>query len=329
MNVVKKMNNDDNTLVYAVKHLDKNVIRNSSSGGLFTALSDTFLNNGNAVASCVYNYKTDKVELKVYQDKNTRDSARGSKYIQASIGNGFKNIYEWLIKNPEKSLIAFGTGCQMDGLSRYLEIKNLRNRVIIIDIICHGATSPGLWKTYLTSRNLRGKLDYISFKDKRNGWHNPTVFVKSDGEEISIKDFSEWFYGEWAIRESCYRCPFTRIDRNTDITIGDYWGIEDAIPKFADEMGVSLALIHSEEGLKLFDSIKEKIEFQESNKNNCLQPRLVSPANKPKDREQFWSDIKDKGIEYCLNNYKQKEIITPLWRKVAHKIKHQLTKLIS
>lgn len=317
------------TRVYAVKHIDNNVIRNSSSGGLFTALSDAFLNSGNAVASCLYNYKTDKVEFKIYQDINTRDSARGSKYIQASIENGFKNIYEWLTKNPENFIIAFGTGCQMDGLRRYLELKKLRNRVIIVDIICHGATSPGLWEKYLTDRNLKGKLDYISFKDKRNGWHNPTVFVKSNGEEISIKDFSEWFYGEWAIRESCYRCPFTKIERDTDITIGDYWGIEKAIPKFADEMGVSLALIHSEEGLELFDSIKDKIVIQESDKNNCLQPRLVSPSNKPEDREQFWSDVENMGIEYCLENYKQKEIVIPFWRKFGSKIKHQLKKFIT
>ena len=317
------------TKVYAVKHVDKNVIRTSSSGGLFTALSDVFLENDNAVASCLYNYETDKVEFRIYQDKITRDNARGSKYIQASLGDGFKNVQKWLVNNPGKSLIAFGTGCQMDGLSRYLQLKNLRNRVIIVDIICHGATSPGLWKEYLESKNLKSKLDYISFKDKRNGWHNPTVFVKSEGEEFSIKDFSEWFYGEWAIRESCYKCPFAKVDRDTDITIGDYWGIESAIPKFADPMGVSLALIHSEEGLALFDSIKDSIEFRKSDKKSCLQPRLVSPANKPKDREQFWSDIKDKGIEYCLDNYKQKEVIIPLWRRIGSKIKHQLKKLKS
>ena len=155
------------------------------------------------------------------------------------------------------------------------------------------------------------------------------MFVKSNGKDISIKDFSEWFYGEWAIRESCYRCPFTRIDRDTDITIGDYWGIETAMPRFADPMGVSLALVHSEEGQELFNSIKENIEFQENDKNNCLQPRLVSPANKPEDRAQFWTDIKNKGIEYCLVNYKQKEVVIPLWRKIGSKIKYHLKKFIS
>ena len=320
---------DDNTLVYAVKHKNKNVIKSSSSGGLFTALSDVFLDNGNAVASCVYNYKTDKVEFKIYQDKNTRDYARGSKYIQASIGNGFKDVSEWLMKNPEKSLIAFGTGCQMDGLRRYLQLKNLRHRVILIDIICHGATSPGLWEKYLKDKNLKGKLDYISFKDKRNGWHNPTVFVKSNGNEISIKDFYEWFYGEWAIRESCYSCPFTRIERDTDMTIGDYWGIENVMPDFADPMGVSLMLIHSNEGKKLFEKIKDSIEYRESNQIDCLQPRLISPAEHPKDRKRFWDDVNSKGIEYCSKKYKEDVLKTSIWRKVVRKAKSIIKKLLN
>lgn len=315
------------TLVYAVKHKDSAILKISSSGGVFTALSDAFLENGNAVASCVYNYETDKVEFTIYDDVEVRNSARGSKYIQATVGLGFKIVSEWLSHNPDKSLIAFGTGCQMDGLSRYLELKNLRERVVIVDIICHGATSPGLWDKYLHYKGIKGKLEYISFKDKRNGWHNPTVYAKVNNKEISIKDFLELFYGEWAIRESCYECPFTRIDRDTDITIGDYWGIESAMPKFADPMGVSLALIHSSEGLALFERIKSKIDYRESNKKDCLQPRLVSPANRPEDREQFWSDIDDKGFDYCLVNYKRKEVKIPLWRKVGSKIKRQLKKM--
>lgn len=173
------------TKIYAVKHKDQNIILNSSSGGLFTALSDSFLKNGNAIASCVYNCDLDQVEFKVYQDVNTRNNARGSKYIQASIGNGFIMVSDWLSNNPGKKLIAFGTGCQMDGLSRFLEQKKLRNRVLIVDLICHGVTSPGLWKKYLQNKQIRGKVEYISFKDKRNGWHNPFMFVKVNRGRLS------------------------------------------------------------------------------------------------------------------------------------------------
>lgn len=319
---------NDKSLVYAVKHKSSDVVKKSSSGGLFTALSDVFLQDGNAVASCIYNYETDQVEFKIYDDFDIRDSARGSKYIQASIGNGFKDVLDWIKGNPERVLLALGTGCQMEGLRLFLEAKKLRDRVLIVDIICHGATSPGLWQKYIKQKDIKGKIEYLSFKDKRNGWHNPTVFARVCGEETSIKDFSEWFYGEWAIRESCYKCPFTKINRNTDMTIGDYWGIENVMPDFADSMGVSLMLIHSDKGKEIFEKIKDSIDYRESNHKDCLQPRLISPAERSKDRQQFWIDVDDKGLEYCSKKYKEVALKTPIWRKVARKAKSIIKKLL-
>lgn len=311
----------EKTVVYAVKHKDRQIIKNSSSGGGFTALSDIFLAQGNGVASCVYNYSNDKVELRVYEDSATRNEARGSKYIQATIGNGFKDISNWLIQNPEKEIIVFGTGCQMNGLCRYLELKKLRDRATIVDLICHGATSPGLWDKYITEKKIKGKIEYLNFKDKRNGWHNPMAYAKVQGREISIKDFSDLFYGGWSIRESCYKCPYTRIDRNTDITIGDYWGIEKVNPQFADPMGVTLALVHSEKGIALFEKLRSSVDYYKSNRANCLQPRLISPAIRPEDRDSFWDDLKEKGIDYCLTKYKKNEPQNTILWKIKGKIR--------
>lgn len=183
------------TEVYAAKNVDTEVVKNSSSGGMFTALSELFIKNGDAVASCLYNTNIDCVELAIYEDRKTRDIARGSKYIQANIGEGFKQIKEWLNSNLNKQLLVVGTGCQIAGLDKYLEMVNLRDRVVLVDLICHGATSPGLWKKYIEHIGIVGKIEYLSFKDKRNGWHNPTVYARVNESEISISDFSEWFYG--------------------------------------------------------------------------------------------------------------------------------------
>ena len=316
------------TEVYAAKNKNPKIIRNSSSGGMFTALSDLFIKNGDAIASCIYNVKTDCVELSIYDDCKTRDMARGSKYIQAQIGDGFKRIKEWLQDNSDKSLLVIGTGCQIAGLDKYLRLINLRERVVLVDLICHGATSPGLWKDYIEHIGISGKIEYLSFKDKRNGWHNPTVYAKVNGEEISINEYSEWFYGQWAIRKSCYKCPYTKVNRTTsDLTIGDYWGIENVIPDFADSMGVSLVLLHTTKGKKIFDDIKNVIDIRESNDTDCLQPRLISPAEMPKNREKFWDDMRDKGINYCSKKYMEKQE-NVLWRRATRKVKCFLKSLL-
>lgn len=294
---------DENTLVYAVKHKNAGVIKDSSSGGLFTALSDYYLDYGNAVASCVYNFDTDSVQLKIYSDKKTRDEARGAKYIQAELEDSFKRIEEWLVTNADKTLMVVGTGCQIAGLDRYLKKKSLRNRAFLVDLICHGATSPGLWKAYVKKIKEVGNLENITFKDKKYGWHYPRTIVTIDGKEKKINHFSDWFYLGLSIRESCYRCPYTKLNRNSDITIGDYWGIENVNNKFYDSMGVSLALVHSIKGTEVFNAIKSDIDWLESDKGSCLQPRLISPECRPINRDVFWKDMNDFGIEYCAKKY--------------------------
>ena len=47
-----------------------------------------------------------------------------------------------------------------------------------------------------------------------------------------------------------------------DITIADYWGIENAAPEFDDNKGVSLVLINNDKGNKIFDAIKEQITWK-------------------------------------------------------------------
>ena len=317
----------EHTVVYAVKHKNVDVIKASSSGGLFTALSDYFLNNGNAVASCIYNFESDSEKLIIYSDKTTRDKARGSKYIQAELEDSFRKIEEWLVKNENKILMVVGTGCQIAGLDMYLKKKSLRDRVLLVDLICHGVTSPGLWKNYIHLIKGEGKLENIAFKDKKYGWYYPRTIATIDGKEKKINHFSDWFYLGLSIRESCYVCPYTKVSRNSDVTIGDYWGIEKVNKKFSNPMGVSLALIHSIKGIETFNAIKTDIDWLESDIDSCVQPRLISPECRPTNRDSFWNDMNNRGIEYCAKQYCREDynsIKNILIRKVKQFIKRRL-----
>lgn len=294
-----------NTRVFGVKHKEKMVVQSSSSGGLFTALSDWFLNNGYGVGSCLYDYITDAVIFKIYTDKETRNLAKGSKYIQAELGNSFRDIKVWLLRNKEKKLMIVGTGCQVAGLDSYLSKQKLRDRVFLVDLICHGAASSGLWKQYMKQQKRDKNVQKVTFKDKKYGWHYPRTYAEIDGKQIKIDRFADWFYMGISLRESCYVCPYAKIERVSDITIGDFWGIEQTNLDFYDPNGVSLALVHTKNGMNIFESIKNDIEWFESNKESCSQPRLISPEERPANREQFWNDIRKKGISYCSNEYKR------------------------
>ena len=137
--------------------------------------------------------------------------------------------------------------------------------VYIVDIICHGSPSPKMWREYAESIQKKdGKITYLTFKDKRNGWKSPTAYVKVNGAEKPIKDYVKVFYNRCALRPSCYECPYATIERKTDMTIGDFWHIEETIPDFYDPNGNSLFLIHTNRDLQ----IKVKPQFSEFTNNS-------------------------------------------------------------
>ena len=309
------------TIVYAGRLKNKVALMSSSSGGVFIALSDFFLENGNAVAAAIYNYDNHTTEFQMILDKKQQERAKGSKYMQSKPGDIYRETYHWLKENPEKKLLFVGMGCQSDGFRKFSEIKGIRDRVYIVDIICHGSPSPKLWREYAKSIERKdGKITYLTFKDKRNGWKFPTAYVMVGGQEYSIRDYVKVFYNRCMLRPSCYECPFATTERKTDITIGDFWHIEETIPDFYDPNGNSLFLIHTNRGEELFEKIKNDLDYRLSNTTQCWQPNLEAPTKKSEQREEFWNDYQKKGIDFVMKKYGTVSMKT--------KIKNKLLKIM-
>ena len=292
------------TQVYAGRLKNRDELIKSSSGGAFTALSDYFLNNGNGVVCSVYNYNNHRHEYRILETVEERNLARGSIYVQSIPGDVFRLSEEWLKNNPDKSLLFVGMGCQADGFRQFSEQKGFRDRVCIVDIICHGSPSPMLWKDYVRHlETQKGKIEYLTFKDKRNGWRTPTAFAKISGQDISIANYVNIFYNHCALRPSCYKCPYAKTERNTDITIGDFWHIEETIPDFYDTSGNSVFLIHTDKGENVFEQIKNILEYRLSDTVQCRQDNLIAPTKRSPHRERFWKDYQSKGIDYVIKKY--------------------------
>lgn len=306
------------TIVFAVRLKDMFALMNSSSGGAFTALSDYFLENGNAVVAAIYNYEKHTAEFQMILDKEHRENAKGSKYMQSKSGDIYQQAYYWLMQNPKKELLFVGMGCQADGFRKFSELRGFRDQVYVVDIICHGSPSPKLWKDYAKSIEKDGKVTYLTFKDKRNGWLYPTAYMIQDGKEKSISDYVSIFYNKCALRPSCYECPYATTERKVDITIGDYWGIDKVMPDFYSPEGNSLVLVHTEKGQELFEKIKDNVEWRESNITDCLQPNLIKPTEKSPKREEFWRDYLEKGISFVVKKYTGTSFMSKIKRKVRN-----------
>ena len=305
------------TRVFAIRLKNETELLNCSSGGAFTAISDLFLSDNNAIVSSIYNYQNQQTEFRLYNTKSLRNEARGSKYMQSKPLNSFNEAEEW-IKHNDGMLLFVGMGCQAEGFRLFSEKKGFRDRVLIVDIVCHGVSSPQIWKDYA---DKIGDFSFLSFRDKRNGWHFPTAYVIKKGKELLIQDYLNIYYNRCALRPSCYKCPFATTERKSDITIGDFWGIEQIAPDFEVGSGVSLFLAHTSKGIETFDCMKDQFDWIESNVKDCLQPNLIKPTERSDMREKFWEDYRNGGIDLILKEYNPK---VSSWKKMKNWIKKLL-----
>ena len=354
------------TKVYAGRLKDRASLLRSSSGGAFVALSDCFLDNGDAVVCAVYNYEDHATEFQLIENREERDKSIGSKYMQSKPGKIYKIAEDWLINHPEKRLLFVGMGCQADGFRKFAEMKGFRERVWIVDIICHGSPSPRLWKEYAESDEKKyGKITYLTFKDivchgvpspvvwdkylrwqehknhgkvvkvdfrnkKDFGWkdHVETIWF-DNGKNVSSPIFKNLFYGHMVLRPSCYECPYKSIMHPGDITIADYWGIEKAAPEFDDNKGVSLVLVNNEKADSIFENVKIELKWKSTRIEDSMQPPLKAPFPKPEGREQFWNDVNDKSFSYIARAYGDNgtaNYIKKVLRRAKRKIQHLISK---
>ena len=314
--------------VYAVKHKDEMTRAASRSGGIFTALSDQVLSNGGVVYGCVLTEEFDAVHIRT-DNAEDRNRMRGSKYIQSKLGDTFKSVKTDL--DAKKSVLFSGTSCQVAGLKKYIgkEYDNL----FCVDIVCHGVPSKKIWEAYLRwqEQKMHSKVASVDFRNKKDfGWHDHVeTLCFENGKSTSSRVFKELFYGHTVLRPSCYECPYKSVMHPGDITIADYWGIEKAAPEFDDNKGVSLVLVNNEAGEKIFEKVKKRLIWKQTKLEDSMQPPLKAPFPKPDNREQFWSDFKNKSFEYVAKKYGGiglKNDAKSFLRKIKRKIKKLVVK---
>lgn len=311
---------------YAVKHKTKDVIENSSSGGVFTALSDYFLNNNGVI----YGADFDK-NMTVHHTRaatvRERDRLRGSKYVQSDMLGIFKKIQADL--NNGKKVLFTGTPCQASAVrTAFPKSENL----YIIDIICHGVPSPMLWQQYVDfiENKYKKKLSYYSFRDKeQNGWRQYSAKLTfQDGDILTHSNvtgsFIELFRYDVALRPSCTECIYTSPHRIGDITIGDFWGIENVLPEFDDNSGISAVMVNTTKGECLFNSILDDITAIECKQSDIAdkQPNLSKPSSYSNIATAFNNDWKILPFEDVLKKYTRvgaKRRIKDLAKKVLNK----------
>lgn len=237
-----------------------NEIRNmSSSGGVFYSLAQFFLKSGGTVCGATLD---DKMYVKhiLIDKENQIGRLIRSKYVQSDLGECYSLIKRLLVQ--KKKVLFVGTPCQVYGLHTFL--KQEYENLFSIDLICHGVPSPKIWREFVedieSQRNA--ECQNISFRDRTlGGWGNFGMKIEfSDGSEyIDTQKQNAYmfgFLGGFIDRRSCYDCQFKSLSRCSDLTIGDFWCVDDYVERFNDNIGTSLVYVNTEKGQNLIKAVR-------------------------------------------------------------------------
>ncbi len=305
--------------VYALKHSDNEVRRKSASGGAFTAISDYVLNQGGFVYGAIFNDRFEVIHSKAINQEQ-RNQMRGSKYVQSSLGNIYKDIKSNL--ESGKLVLFTGTPCQNGGLKSYLG-KKVYDNLILCDIACHGVPSPKLWEDYkkYIEQKYHDKIRKVTFRSKDKGWRNSSMKVELNKSE-HIKNMQEdpyyiMFFSHLSSRPSCDQCVYASYHRVTDITMADFWGIENSEKSFDDNIGVSLLLVNTTKGKEIIEKIRKDIQLVKSNHSNCYQPIFEAPSKMSPKRDTFWKEYIETDSTLLIEKYGRLSIVQTLIKKIV------------
>ncbi len=295
---------------YAAINKDDAVLVKSSSGGLFSAFAKAVFENGGVVYGVAYD-KEQRAKFIRAENINEFEPLRGSKYVQADPQDVYSNA---LCDVKQGRIVLFsGTPCQVAAFRNMLNPNS--DNVLLIDIICHGVTSPKLFNDFVRfcEKKNKSKIVHYANRSKAKGWMHLEEQTyqsgRTDCKSLLSQAWRNIFYSSYAMRPSCYSCNFNLYSQNrvADITLADFWGIENFYPDFYNKFGVSFVGIYTPQGEKWMRKILDDIEYIPVSIDHVItrQPHYRGESVKVSTdkREEFWNIFQQRGISAIVKLY--------------------------
>ena len=312
---------------FACSAKDENFTKQSSSGGVFAILANMYIKEQAVIYGAAFDYNWNVCHIRA-DKKDELKRLYTSKYVQSDIGNTFRQVKNDL-DNGKKVLFA-GTPCQVAGLKSYLQ-KDYLN-LLVVDFICHGVPSPLVWQRYIDKleQDLKSKITEISFRDKKDGWKsfnfklmtaNGDVFYEKHGDNTYMKGFLKDLY----LRPSCYDCKFKTLQRASDITLADFWGIEKIISDMNIDEVVSLCWSSSEKGKQVLADVLNRTDYYEVKLREAIKHNssAIKSVEMHKNRDKFFEEVNNSDADiisliekYYDNRSLRKRLLSKLRTKI-------------
>lgn len=287
---------------------DDKIRRKSSSGGAFSLIAQNVILQGGVVFGAAFDELCHVVKHVAVETVDGLDLLRGAKYVQSQICDAYAEAKSYL---EQKRVVLFaGTPCQISGLKAFLQ-KDYDN-LLLLDIACHGVPSPAVWDSYISYLEKRycGKSVNVSFRDKRNGWRSYILRVtfengSSYSNGYSTDLYMRGFLHNYYLRPSCFECRHKGVQRESDITLADCWGVENFCSELDDNMGTSLIFVSSSKGQAVIKSILGEMKYKYIDVDHVLKynPSIVRSSERNSKYDEFYDSFLRLPVDRLLRKY--------------------------
>ncbi len=267
----------------------------SSSGGVFGLIASFVLNDGGYVCGAKYSDDFYSVEHTIISDIKDLPKLLVSKYVQSDLLDVFQKVKELLESN--KTVLFSGTPCQVAGLKSYL--RKDYEKLFLIDLVCCGIPSRKVYRKYLDEikYDKDEKITNVIFRLKDNGWYSRAVKIITDKREYRIPNdqctYEQAHFKGLCTNKICQVCPYDTINREGDLTLGDFWGIATFNKKLDDNKGTSVVLCNTQKGKLLLRKTKKDLKLLEKTPFEWVIPgndNIIKPI-KHRNRKQFFYNL--------------------------------------
>ena len=335
--------------VYAASYKNKDISAKSASGGIFAALAKQVLTEGGIVFGSAY---TKQFDVEVISIEKIEDLPRlqGSKYVQSSMNSSFLKIKSEL--QAGRTGVFCGVPCQVEALTRFLG-RSYEN-LLLVDIVCHGVPSNRMLKDYLAflADKKQMEVQSIQFRTKTKGQnvygeiayrqvsHTGEIAYRQEPLISYKSSYYKLFLNCQTFRDSCYHCKFAGTKRPGDISLCDYWGIEDEHPDFVKEVekeglaGISAIMVNTNAGLAFFERLKQEFLLRESTVEQVAKhnPQLQVPSVETAERKQVLDCYRQSGYQgvddFYFKKYRMKILASDIGQVLPNSWKKKILQVI-
>lgn len=290
---------------YLVQHKNQKILKESTSGGAFTAIASCIIKKGGVVFGAAFDKDFHVIHTSAETEADLR-KFRNSKYVQSDLGDTFRQVRSFL--KAGRLVCYSGTPCQIEGLKKFL-MKEYEN-LITVDVVCRAVPSPGVWEKYLEYINKKDLVTSVRFRDKTFGYQFSTMeLITASGKVIrggiDTQTWLRMFFSGMIIRPSCTEYRFRSHNRISDITIWDCFNIYKLSKEFDEDCGTTRVLTHTDIGRHIIDECALIINIKEIEVQEAIQgvkEMKKSPSIHVKKKE-FFRDFNNMEFEYLLEKY--------------------------